>query len=192
MILVLDKAAEKQGIAKVLEELHALGLEGRLLESGDKPLIHVTRGQTKRARKLLGMEAVQAIVPTSGPRIRRHGRRFYPYHFIGWSAAALVLSGVLVFLSGQWPPGLGETVDSLAAPQAAEAALPWFLRAPVEIVERMGALGWSIVGLGLVVLFALPWIDRSRGTGLARRWPFLILGLALAAAYVFVGFGGGH
>lgn len=191
MIVVLDQSATEDQVAEVFAELHRLGLEGRLLESGEKPVVHVTRGHTKRARKLLSLAAVQALVPTSGPRIRRHGRRFYPYHFLGWCAGALVLSGVLVLLSGQLPPGLGEPVSSLVQDSGTDAPLPWFLRAPMAVLERLGALGWLALLALLLALFALPWIDRTRGEGLARRLPFLVVGLAAAAGWLLLSLGGG-
>lgn len=190
MILVLDGAASEEQIADVLAELGQLGLRSALLTSADKPLVHVQGGPTRRARKLLRLEAVQALVPTSGPRVRRRGRRFYPYHFMGWCAVALGLSGLLVLLAGQLPPGVGTPVDPLAAADGASGSAPWFLEAPLFAVERLGTLGWAALAALAVLLFALPWIDRTRGEGLARRWPFALLGLAGAALVVAFAAGG--
>ncbi len=138
MILVLKPGIEKQEVDEVLRELELRGIEGRVLLCGPKPLVHLVSGPTRRARGLLKLEQVEALVPTSGPRVRRSGRRFYPYHFVHLSAACLLFAGVLVLLAGNFPPGLGDAIDQQHPP--AELGYPWYVRAPLSFVALMRQL----------------------------------------------------
>jgi hypothetical protein len=159
MIIVLKRGTEAEQVAEVVKEARRRGLEVHALTAGDKPVLHVVSGNTRRARKLLKLERVQALVPTSGPRVRRQGRRFFPYHFLNWSSAALMLLATLVLLAGQFPPGLGATPDSRAPVGALE--LPWYA---ASVARFLGGLpGWASAVVLLAVplfLLALPTIDR--------------------------------
>lgn len=192
MIVVLEASCSDARVAEILAELERMGLEGRVLRGGDRPLVHVTGGDTRRARALRKLDEVEGLVPTSGPRVRRLGRRFYPYHFIRWSAAGVFLLGLLVFLAGQLPPGIGAPVDAQAPPE--QVVFPWYV-APIErfvglFPASLAWLGWTVFwGIAAAVLF-LPLLDRTRGRSLAARWPVLALGLGLAAAVVALSLGG--
>lgn len=183
MIVVLESGTSEEGQRAVLDALARHGLRGNVLDARHRPLIHVVGGPTRLARKVRGMEGVEALVATSGPRIRRQGRRFYPYHMIGWSAAALLLLGVLVALAGFLPPGLGADPD----PRAATAFVaPWFLRAPLALLRlfpgSLRPLGWLALGALALALLCLPGLDRAR---VARPRPaplrIVIVAGALAA-----------
>ena len=179
MIVVLDSNVSSERIEEILSEMRALGLQGELMNDLAKPLIHVVDGPGRVARKLLRREGVQALIPTSGPRNRSRGRYFSPYHTLNWATAVLVVIGIVVALSGFLPPGLGEEIDRN---HPAPIAVPWFLRAPAFLLRY----GWP-GSLALVVIFALvfflPRIDRTSGTG-AGRVPLLLVGLLVLAAYL--------
>ncbi|MBI5432324.1 MAG: hypothetical protein HZA52_05805 [Planctomycetes bacterium] len=181
MIVVLRLGATPPEVEEVERELALRGLETRKVESGGRMLLHIIAGPTRRARPVVKLEQVEALVPTSGPRVRREGRRFYPYHFVNWSAFSVALLGVLVFLAGMFPTGIGQEIDPRSAP--AELPTPWYLRAPLMFValfpESLAWLGWSIFALGGVFLFALPFIDRS--TGSTARVFRVIVALLLAS-----------
>jgi quinol-cytochrome oxidoreductase complex cytochrome b subunit len=193
VIVVLEHGTSAEELGRVLARMEELGLAGRALEAGPQPLIHVTRGPTRRARRLLAERRVLAIVPTSGPRVRREGRRFYPYHSLNAGAAGLVLLGCLVALAGFLPPGVGSALAPGAALPRPE--WPWYL-APLRGLlalapARPAWIGPSLlVALGALVL-ALPVLDRTRGEGARERWPVLAAGLALLAALVALGMTGG-
>ena len=167
MIVVLRSGATGEEIAEVERELERRGIRAQRIESQGRPLLHLTAGPTRRARKLLELEQVEGLVPTSGPRVRAHGRRFYPYHFVQLSAACLVLTGGLVLLAGHLPPGLGEPIDAQHPPAAVPVA--WYARAPLAFVAlfppSLAWLGWlCLYGIALVV-FLLPLLDRSDPAG---------------------------
>ena len=189
MIPVLKPGIEPEELAEVLRQLEKHGIEGRVLRGGRKPLVHLVAGPTRSARALLKLEQVEALVPTSGPRVRRSGRRFYPYHFVNLAALCLLVTGVLVLLAGHLPPGLGDAIDPQHPP--AQVAWPWYVRAPLGFVacfpSHSAWLGWlCLYALGLVALL-LPVIDRSPASAPAR-WPKL-LGALVILGWVWMTFG---
>jgi hypothetical protein len=185
MLLVLRPETTEEEHAEVMRELGELGLEGRLLKSETKPLVHVLNGPTRPARRLVRLPQVEGIVPTSGPRIRRFGRRFYPYHFIGWSAVGLLLAGLLVLLAGYLPPGLGVPPDLRNEPDVIER--PWYLWAVDSYLEMVpGIPGIALLLFFVAAVFFLPLLDRTKGEGLRARLPVLVPGMALVALYVLL------
>lgn len=191
MIVVLRPGTTAEEVAEVLRQLERRGIEGRVLETREKPLVHLVSGSTRRARGLLKLEQVEAIVPTSGPRLREQGRRFYPYYFIHLSALCLVLLAALVLLAGHHPPGLGDEVDTQHAP--AELSYPWYVRAPMAFVALFpsGAawLGWLCLYALAAAVFFLPLVDRSSAPARAR-WP-LLFGALVCAVWAWLTFAGG-
>lgn len=190
MILVLKPGVDDEELAEVLRELEKRGIESRVLRGGTKPLVHLVSGPTRRARRLLKLEQVEALVPTSGPRVRSFGRRFYPYHFMHLSAACLLLAGLLVLLAGNFPPGLGDAIDPQHAPE--NLGYPWYVRAPLSFVALFPLssawLGWlCLYALGLVALL-LPVLERS-SDGAPARWPKL-LGALVLLGWIYMTFGG--
>lgn len=194
MIVLLEPGASREVRARVLARLQALGLAGVELELGARCLIHVTHGHTRRARHLLGEPGVQALVPTSGPRVRRAGRRFYPFHSLCSGASGLVLLGALVLLAGFFPPGVAGV---LAPGETAPAPhWPWYL-APARgllrwVPDGPAWLGPSLLVALLALLLSVPLFDRSRGTGLRARAPALAAGLLVLAACIALGVVGGR
>lgn len=159
MIIVMKRGTEAEQIAEVVREAQRRGLTVRSLVMADKPVLHVQSGNTRRARKLLKLERVQALVPTSGPRVRRSGRRFFPFHFLNWSSAALMLIATLVLLAGQLPPGLGPAPDTRAPAGALE--LPWYVAWPAKALEGLpSGIALLLVIAAALLLLALPTIDR--------------------------------
>jgi len=142
VLIVLERGTTEAEQQAVLTALSDLGLEGRILGNLRKPLVHVLNRPTWKARKLLKMQRVETLLSTSGPRIRREGRRFYPYHFINWSSAFIVVMGLLVVMAGFFPPGVGVEIDPHAA--RVDVSPPWYLIAPLAIVSLAPApwLGW--------------------------------------------------
>jgi len=194
MILVLERGTSEEELRAVLARLGSLALSGSVLRPGERVLVHVTGGDTRRARRLLALPAVQALVPTSGPRVRQEGRRFYPYHALRLGAAALLGLGLLTALAGFLPPGLGRPL--LAGEPLPPPVWPWYLLPLRGFLALMpawpSALGPSLL-VGLGALFGVvPLLDRSRGEGLGRRWPALLLGLLVLGALAFLGARGGR
>lgn len=193
MILLLQPAASAADVERVLGRLRELELAGAPLAVGPMRLVHVTSGDTRRARRLVSDPLVQAVVPTSGPRVRREGRRFWPYHALCTAAVSLVLLGVLVLLAGFLPPGVSGTI---APGEAAPAARwPWYLAPARGLLARVphepAWLGPSLlVALGALFL-ALPALDRARGEGLHARLAVLALGLLALGLAVALGLAGG-
>lgn len=181
MIVLLERGAGREELERVLARMRALGLEGTPLEVGSQRLVHVTRGRTRRARHLLAEPGVRAVVPTSGPRVRREGRRFYPFHALCSVAMGLVLLGALVWLAGFFPPGVSAAVtagEPVPAPH-----WPWYL-APMRGVlalapDRPAWIGPSLlVALGGLLL-CVPFLERTRGEGWRARAPALAAGLVV-------------
>ena len=192
MILVLDSSATEEQLAEVLEEIEHAGLRGRLLRSDDTPMIHVVSGPTRRARRFLRLEPVQALLPTSGPRVRRFGRRFYPYHFIRWCAACIALLGLLVFLAGYLPPGTGVEIDTRGAPAALD--MTWYAEGTLAILDRFSPertwVGWLLLLGASALVFLLPVIDRTKGERPVERWLVLGAGVVFVAAALYFAMGG--
>ena len=185
MIVVLKRGSTQPQIDEILGELQRLGLSGRVVRSVDKPLIHIVSGDAIAAKPLLRNDRVQALVQTRGPRVRRYGRRFYPYHFINWSIAALLVLGVLVLLAGLLPPGLGEPVQLDQPP--ARLGPPWYFRGLHEFLSlfppQLAWLAWLLVGVIWGLILFLPALDRSAGRSIRERWRIVALGsLALLGA----------
>lgn len=188
MILVLDPAATPEQTAEVLDELTRRGCAGQLVQTGAGPIVHVTAGRTRRARRLRALDQVLEIVPTSGPRVRREGWRFYPYHFVNWSAFGIVLLGLLVFLAGWLPTGIGAEVDY--GHPAQSVSQPWYLRVQLAFVGLFpAALSWLawllLTALGLA-FFLLPMLDRSSPTSAWSPRLRALGALALVAVVVLV------
>ena len=125
---------------------------------------------------------------TSGPRLRRYGHRIYPYHFIRWSAAGILIFGLAVLLAGQFPPGTGAAIGLERPP--VPHPWPWYLEAPRAWLHLFDArqrwVGWSLLLAFVLALFCLPLLDRTHGRGTARRWPFAGVALALVAVVLYL------
>jgi quinol-cytochrome oxidoreductase complex cytochrome b subunit len=193
MIVVLRAGSTEAEIGEVLEEIERRGIRGRLLRGGDQPLIHLTSGPTRSARRLIKLEQVEALVATSGPRVRREGRRFYPYYFVNLSAGFVVMLGLLVLLAGQLPSGIGAAIDAQHPP--AEISVPWYARAPLALVALVPParawIGWLLVLAVAVAAFFLPALDRSKGSRAGERWPVLALGGVAAILWLWLTLAGG-
>jgi hypothetical protein len=192
MIIVLESGCGEEDVLRVLGELEARGLRGAALHAGGVPVIHVTSGDTRPARGLAHLDQVAALIPTSGPRIRREGRRFYPYHFVRWSAAGIFLVGVLVTLAGWFPTGRGPDIDPYA--EGVQVVFPWYLRPVQVLIELLPAglawLGWVAVWGLILVVFLLPVLDRTRGRSVTRRLPIVVVGLIVLGLVIALAVGG--
>lgn len=186
MILVLRPGSGPAEVAEVLRELEQRGCQGRALTTGAGTVVHVIAGRTRRARRLRLLDQVVEIVPTSGPRVRREGWRFFPYHFVNWSAFGIALLGVLVFLAGLFPTGIGDEVDYAHPPES--LGEPWYLRVPLAFLhalpDSLAWLGWLLLGALALALLLLPLLDRSRPD--SRLAPRLRLASGLAVTLVVV------
>jgi len=190
VIVVLRRGATEAEILEVEREMERRGLSGRRLQIGDQPALHATAGPTRQTRRLLRLKQVEGLVPTSGPRLRAEGRRFYPYHFVVQSAASIVLFGALVMLAGFFPAGVGGPIDPRAMP--ARISDPWFARAPLAFVAlfppESAWLAWLVLLLAGAAVLLLPVVDRGRGRG---RIVVLAAALLLAVAWAWFTFRGG-
>lgn len=194
MIVVLRPGATEEEVAEVLRGLERRGCSGRAVQTSAGTVVHVLSGRPRRARRVRRFEQVLEIVPTSGPRVRREGWRFFPYHFVNWSGFGVALLGALVFLAGMFPTGVGDPVDYSHAP--ATVVQPWYLRAPLAFVHLFPHplfwVGWLVlIVLALVVLF-LPFLDRSRDEERSGRWLRAGAALLFVAAVVLTTWKGGH
>ena len=191
MIIVLERGTTEGERVDVMQRMEELGLQGRLLDNLSKPVIHVTDGPALRASKLLPLERVETVLRTSGPRIRREGRGFYPYHFLNWSTVGLLVTGLLVILAGFAPPGVGDEIDTLSPPDSIQTT--WYLRAPLAFVRVFPQ--HSLGSLALVILFALlfflPHLDRIKGDSLRARMPVILVGIVVAIVWVLATIMGG-
>lgn len=187
MILVLRPGTSPAQAAEVLQELEKRGCAGRIVQTQNGSVVHVTRGRTRRARHLRSLEQVLEIVPTSGPRVRREGWRFFPYHFVNWSAFGVVMLGVLVFLAGMLPTGIGAEVDYSHPAEA--VSQPWYLRPALAFVRlfppALAWLGWVLLGLLGLSFLLLPLLDRARAEGRAGRGLRLAVALLLLLAVAY-------
>lgn len=187
MIVVLRRGATDAQRDEIVRELERYGLGVRALVGGGKPLLHVTSGPTRRAQRVLAADVVEALVPTSGPRLRRQGHRIYPYYFIRWCAAGVAIFGLMVFMAGYFPPGTGPEVQLQDPP--ATLGWPWYVRAPLAILRSFPPeqrwMAWSLILLLCVVTVLLPVLDRTRGADLRHRWPFAGAATALVGVVVY-------
>jgi len=184
VIVVLRRGTTDEQRDEVARALAAQGLEVHALRGGGKPLLHVVAGPTRRAKRVLRADHVEALVPTSGPRIRRDGHRIYPYHFLNWCTAGILIFGLMVLLAGQFPPGTLAALDTQNPPET--LAWPWYLQAPRAWLLLFSPdrrwLGWTGLVALLLAALLLPKLDRSDGSGPERRWPILAGALALVVA----------
>jgi DAHP synthetase family protein len=159
MIIVLKHGTEAGDVAEVAAEAERAGLTCRVLTASDRPVLHVVRGETRRARRLLANEHVQALVATSGPRVRHEGRRFFPYHVLNWCSATLLLLAAIVLLAGQLPPGLGPAPDPRAP--SPPLVLPWWIAwAARAFAGRPAWLAPLLFAGAFLLLLLLPTLDR--------------------------------
>lgn len=182
MIVVLRPGATEAEVAEVVRALEQRGCSARAVPTGTGTVVHVLSGRPRRARRMKRFDQVLEIVPTSGPRVRREGWRWYPYHFVNWSGFGVVLLGALVFLAGMFPTGIGDEVDYSRAPDT--VSQPWYLRAPLAFVHLFPRslfwLGWLLLLLFLMAVLFLPFLDRSRPEDRSGR------GLRIGAALLVV------
>jgi hypothetical protein len=187
VIVVLERGTRDEQVAEIVAELERRGLEVRAIRAGGKPALHVVGGDSARAHKALAFDEVEGLVATSGPRIRSAGQRFFPYHFVQWSAVGIVLLAVLTLLAGHYPPGLGAPIDVQRPP--AQSVQPWYLRAPTAFVElfppSLAWLGWLVVLALIGVVLLVPRFDRGTAPGLRGRWPAIVLVVAALGALFF-------
>ena len=191
MIVVLRRGATEAEIQEVEREMERRGLLGRRLQIGDQPALHAVAGPTRQTRRLLRLKQVEGLVPTSGPRLRAEGRRFYPYHFVVQSAACIVLFGALVMLAGFLPAGVGGPIDPSVMP--ARISDPWFARAPLAFVALFPPgfawLAWLVLLAAGAAVLLVPVVDRRKDRGRISVIAALVL---LALAWGWLTFAGGH
>ena len=188
MIVVLAPGTTEPEVGEVRAALEAQGLSIQPLKAGPRPLLHVTAGPARLARRVLDHPRVEGLVPTAGPRVRREGRRFYPYHALWIVCAALLVGGLLVVLAGAFPPGIGAAAP-IGGGESAVPEWPWYLRPFRGVLAFLpaspGWLGPLVLALLIVLVLALPLLDRSRASHPAQRWPVLAVGAA-AAVYALI------
>jgi ubiquinol-cytochrome c reductase cytochrome b subunit len=132
---------------------------------------------------------------TTAPPVQRKPVSLHPYYTAQYFAAFVIFAlifAILVFFA----PNLGENHLNLAAanPLVVPAVLtpPWYLLPLAAIGNAApGTAGGSIAVIaGLAVLYALPWLDRSKpgaATGLLYKFlvfvlAFDVIALAIASA----------
>jgi hypothetical protein len=189
MIIVLERGAKPEQVEEVIELLRREGVEVKCVRAAGKPVLHVQDGATRRAHKALTHDAVEGLLATSGPRIRREGHRFYPYHALHWFAIWMVVVATLVLLAGQLPPGIGRAIDLQTAPE--QVVVPWYGRAATGFLalfpHSASWLAWTLMWVALALFVALPRFDRRRNVA---RAPLLVAVAALVAVVAWLATGG--
>ncbi len=192
MIIVLKQGSDAGAIQEVIDGLTDVGLKSRQLDGLERPVVHVLNGPSWHAKELAKLEQVSALVPTSGPRHRREGRRFFPFHFLAWSVLLLLLLSSLILLSGFFPPGLGRPADVLVEGEHADAL--WFFRGVHGFLDLFpqgsGSFPMLLLSLIWLAFFLLPEIDRGSGPDWKRRLPVLLLGLFFLFGGLLLSLGG--
>jgi ubiquinol-cytochrome c reductase cytochrome b subunit len=121
----------------------------------------------------------------SAPVTSSRAVSFYPYYVAQYFAALAVFAFIFVLLAF-YAPHLGTShfnnipADSLAVPVG--AGVPWYLAPAAGLIGVFPTAGLSIfAGIAAVVLlYALPWLDRSGANGASGRvYGFFIRLLAL-------------
>ena len=193
MIVVMEPGAAPEQISAVISDLERRGLGVERIDGETCALLHVTSGRSRRARRVLGMEGVAALVPTSGPRYRRVGMPFYPHVLLRWCSVAIVVLGFLTLLAGHFPPGIGLPVDVQHPPATLE--VPWYARPLFAWVDlfppALAWLGWLSFGLVVLLFIAVPRLDRRReGEGGGRALWIVAALIVLAASALAIVRGG--
>lgn len=182
-MIVFERGAKPEQVQAVEDELRAQGVETRCVRAAGKPVLHVLGGRVAKPGKVLAHDAVEGIVATSGPRIRREGHRFYPYHALQWFAIWIVVVAVLVLFAGQLPPGIGVPIDLQTPPS--QVVVPWYGRAATGFLalfpQSLSWLAWTVMVAVAALLVALPRLDRSAGR------PRLVVGGAVLALVFAIG-----
>ncbi len=122
---------------------------------------------------------------------------FYPYYLAQYFAALAVLAFIFVLL-GFYAPGVSEVAanhipaGALALPLG--AGVPWYLAPAAGLIGVFPSSGLAVAGaiVAVLLLYALPWLDRSGPGGAKSKvycfftWVLAldVLGLGLAAAGV--------
>jgi len=130
----------------------------------------------------------------SAPVTSARAVAFYPYYLAQYFAALAVFAFIFVLLAF-YAPHLGTShmnqipADSLAVPLG--AGVPWYLAPAAGLIGVFPTTGLSILAAiaAAVVLYALPWLDRSGANGASgklygvfiRLLALDVLGLGLAA-----------
>jgi quinol-cytochrome oxidoreductase complex cytochrome b subunit len=185
MILLMRKGSTGAQAGAVLRKLEASGLKARVLRGSGRPLIHVLSKDAELSGDILRSDGLETILWPGG---RRAMRPFYPYHFINWCIAALLLLCALALLAAFLPPGLGPQADLERPPRSLEP--PWFFRGLDQFLSMfppgLSWLGTAAAILFWVVLFLLPGIDRSSERFVWQHRGILALGLAAVAFFVWL------
>ena len=124
------------------------------------------------------------IAPAPGSR----AVAFYPYYLAQYFAALAIFAFIFVLLAF-YAPHLGAARmnqipgGGLAGPVA--SGLPWYLAPAAALVGLFSTPGGGILAAiaAVAVLYALPWLDLSKGAPQGRLYGFLtwLLGLDVVA-----------
>ncbi len=106
----------------------------------------------------------------SAPVTSARAVAFYPY-YVAQYFAALTVFGFIFVLLAFYAPHLGTShfnqipADTLAVPLG--AGVPWYLAPAAGLIGAFPTTGLSILAAiaAVVVLYALPWLDRSGANG---------------------------
>ena len=128
----------------------------------------------------------EPLVYRDGPAAGRDGRRgsipFIPDHIMTEFAVGLFFAGALFYLAAYLPRGLGEPANRFLTPEHIKPE--WYFLWMYELLKRVPKLiGILVPPLALIVLFLVPWLDRSSQRYPVRR-PIASGVMALAVAAV--------
>lgn len=185
MILVLRHDTTTAQLEELQQKAEALNLEFNTLKREGRTVLHLSSGLTSQVCKLERLDCVEGVVRLTVPDADLRPRAFFPYHMTRWIAGSTLVLGLLVLLTGLYPPGLGGPVDLSSS---GEVIAPWYFRALDSVrelfPEEQAGLAALVVMLAGLLLFLLPVLDRTPGRTPAERKGVLAVGLVVLLASI--------
>jgi quinol-cytochrome oxidoreductase complex cytochrome b subunit len=124
--------------------------------------------------------------PASAPKSLLKASRTYADVLLDGLMMVLLVLGMLLTLTVLLTPALGEQTDVL---RPISAKTTWYFLPVYGLLKLIsGGGGLLAIGLGVIVLFLLPAVDR--GMRESRRWIVYVLGLWIILAVLFLGLWG--
>lgn len=115
------------------------------------------------------------------------GKPFYPNHFLKEVIVAFLLFGVLLSLAILFSFGLEEKANPFQTPEGIKPE--WYFLAGYQLLKYVPKiLGIVGIGLALVVLLLVPFIDKSPERELSKRRVAWSLGVIVIIFALFFGF----
>ena len=110
---------------------------------------------------------------------------FFPNYMLDEFIAWYILLAILVVLSSLFPAGIEEQADAFRTP--AHAKPEWYFLSLYQLLKWVPRLaGVGALAVGAVVLFLLPFIDRSPQKSWRKRPIAIVLGTVVFALIIIL------